>query len=354
MEPFAFQTLPQRVVFGSGTVAAIGDEIERLGHGRAMVLSTPEQAATAETIAEDLGGLCVGVFSGAAMHTPVYVTEAALSHAMALNADCLVSIGGGSTTGLGKAIALRTNLDQIVIPTTYAGSEATPILGETADGEKTTRRSSKILPEVVVYDTDLTLGLPIRLSVTSGLNAIAHAIEALYTQDRNPIISLLAAEGIRALGRALPKVVTEPKNREARSDALYGAWACGTCLGAVGMALHHRICHVLGGSFDLPHSETHAVILPHATAFNETVVGPLLRPAARAIAVDELGPGLYDLSLNLGAPITLKQIGMLEAGLDRAADLIVDRPYWNPRPADRRSVRQLLDDAYFGRRPSLH
>jgi alcohol dehydrogenase class IV len=354
MEPFVFQPLPQRVVFGSGTLAAIGDEVERLGRSHAIVLSTPEQASSAEAIVSDLGGLCVGMFTGATMHTPLWVTEAAMQEVLALDADCLISIGGGSTTGLGKAIALRTDLDQIVIPTTYAGSEATPILGETVDGAKTTLRSARVLPEVVVYDIELTLGLPVDLTVTSGLNAMAHAIEALYTQDRNPIISLLAAEGLRALGLALPKVAADPKNRGARSDALYGAWACGTCLGAVGMALHHRICHVLGGSFDLPHSDTHAVILPHSTAFNEATAAGLLRPAARAIRVEELGPGLYDLSLRLGAPMTLKQIGMLEASLDRAADLIVDKPYWNPRPADRRDIRQLLDDAYFGRRPRLH
>jgi len=351
MEPFAYQALSQRVVFGSGTLAAAGDELERLGHRRAMVLSTPQQADSARTLADSLRELSAGVFSGATMHTPVEVTETALAAVKAAGADCLIALGGGSTTGLGKAIALRTGLDQIVIPTTYAGSEATPILGETAEGKKTTQRGMAILPEVILYDVDLTLTLPAGLSVTSGINAIAHAVEALYTKDRNPVISILAAEGIRALAGALPRVVADPRNREARSDALYGAWACGTCLGAVGMALHHRICHVLGGSFDLPHAETHTVILPHTAAFNEVAVPELLQPAARALGTARLGSGLYDFAQKLGAPMTLREIGMPESGLDRAAEMVVANPYWNPRPASRDEIRQLLDDAFFRRRP---
>ena len=186
------------------------------------------------------------------MHTPVDATEKALAVVRERAADALVAVGGGSTTGLGKAIALRTDLPQIVLPTTYAGSEMTPILGETSGGAKTTQRSPKVLPEVVIYDVDLTLGLPPAVSATSGMNAIAHAVEALYAKDRNPVISMMAEEGISALARSLPRISADPHDREARSGALYGAWLCGTCLGAVGMALHHKLCHVLGGMFDLP------------------------------------------------------------------------------------------------------
>ena len=354
MEPFVYQSQPQRVVFGSGTLADAGAELERLGHQRAIVLSTPQQAASASSLAANLGTLCAGSFTGAAMHTPIGVTEIAMAEVKGAGADCIISLGGGSTTGLGKAIALRTGLDQIVIPTTYAGSEATPILGETAGGKKTTQRSSAILPEVILYDIELTMSLPVMLSVTSGLNAIAHAIEALYTQERNPIISILAIDGIRSLAAALPQIVSDPLNREARSDALYGAWACGTCLGAVGMALHHRICHVLGGTFDLAHSETHAVILPHVAAFNEAAVPDLLRPAAAAVGTGQVGLGLYDFAKSLSAPMTLADLGMPEADLDRAAEMVVANPYWNPRPASREDVRRLLDDAYYGRRPNLH
>jgi len=263
----------------------------------------------------------------------------------------VVSLGGGSTTGLGKAIALRTDLPQIVVPTSYAGSEATPILGETENGIKATKRDNKILPEVIVYDVDLTLTLPASMTVTSGMNAIAHAVEALYTQDRNPIISMLAQQGIEALVRALPAIHADSNDREGRSDALFGAWACGTCLGAVGMALHHKLCHVLGGSFDLPHAETHTVILPHATAHNERAVADLLAPVAKALGADSAGGGLWDFAKGLDAPMTLAEIGMEEADLDRAADLACANPYWNPQPMVRDEIRQLLDDAFWGRRP---
>jgi alcohol dehydrogenase class IV len=286
------------------------------------------------------------------MHTPVEVTEQAMQKVRETGADCTVALGGGSTTGLGKAIALRTDLPQIVIPTTYAGSEATPILGETKDGLKTTQRSPKILPEVIVYDVDLTLTLPVGLSATSGMNAIAHAVEGLYTQDANPIVSLMAEEGVRALASALPKIAADPGDREARSDALYGAWLCGVVLGSVGMALHHKLCHTLGGTFDLPHAETHTVVLPHAAAYNAPAAPEAMARVARALGATDAPQGLYDLAKRLGAPLALRDIGMPEDGLDRAADLAVANPYWNPRPIDRAGVRRLLGDAFYGRRPA--
>jgi maleylacetate reductase len=268
-------------------------------------------------------------------------------------ADCVVSLGGGSTTGLGKAIALRTDLPQIVIPTTYAGSEATPILGETERGRKTTQRSPKVLPEVVLYDVELSMTLPVALSVTSGLNAIAHAVEARYARERNPIISLLAVEAGRALVSALPRIVKDPRDRSARSDALYGAWAAGTCLGAVGMALHHKICHVLGGTFNLPHAETHSVILPHAAAYNEAAAADLLQPIADLLG-GSTGGGLYAFAQKLGAPNSLEALGMKRDGLEQAADEIVASPYWNPRPVEREGVRRLLEDAFEGRPPQTN
>jgi maleylacetate reductase len=351
MHAFVYTGLPSRVVFGSGTLERVTEEVRRLGCERALVLSTPQQTAPASALAGRLGGLCVGTFTKAAMHTPTAITEEAVALVRAENADCTIALGGGSTTGLGKAIALRTGLHQIVIPTTYAGSEATPILGETASGQKTTQRTLKVLPEVIIYDVDLTLTLPAALSVTSGMNAIAHAVEALYSEEANPIISLLAHEGIAALARALPIIVTRPADRDARSDALYGAWACGVCLGSVGMALHHKLCHVLGGSFDLPHAETHTVILPHATAYNEQAAAAPLRRVAQMLQSASAADGLFDLARRLDAPVSLKEIGMPADGLDRAADLAVASPYPNPRPLEREAILALLDDAFHGRRP---
>jgi alcohol dehydrogenase class IV len=353
MQPFTYVGAPSRVVFGFGTLDRIPEEVKALGCSRALVLSTPQQAGDASSLSERLGTLSAGVFSEAAMHTPVEVTERAMQAVRDSGADCTVALGGGSTTGLGKAIALRTDLPQIVVPTTYAGSEATPILGETKDGLKTTQKSPKILPEVIVYDVDLTLTLPAGLSAASGMNAIAHAVEGLYTQDANPIVSLMAEEGVRALGAALPRIVRDPADREARSDALYGAWLCGVVLGSVGMALHHKLCHTLGGTFDLPHAETHTVVLPHAAAYNAPAAPEAMARAARALGAAHAPTGLYDLAKGLGAPIALKDIGMPEAGLDRAADLAVANPYWNPRPVERPAIRALLDDAFWGRPPRV-
>jgi maleylacetate reductase len=347
---FTYAGAPARIIFGNGASAHVGEWIEKLGCRRAIVLSTPAQAGHAEELAASLGALAAGTFTGAAMHTPVEVTEEALSKVATAKVDCLVSLGGGSTTGLGKAIAYRTDLPQIAVPTTYAGSEVTSILGQTEKGAKTTLRDPRVLPEVVIYDAELTLGLPVAMSVTSGLNAVAHAAEGLYADDRNPITTLMAAEGLRAMKEALPAVVKAPRDRDARSEALYGAWLCGSVLGAVAMALHHKICHTLGGSFDMPHAETHAIMLPHTIAFNAVAVPELLAPVDKIFGGPP-GAGLYDFAKSIGAPTALRDLGLAEADLDRAAEIATKSPYANPRPIDRQSMRALLQDAWEGVRP---
>ena len=351
MQPFVYNSLPGKVVFGRGTLAQVGEEVRALGCSRALVLTTPRQEGVGQALAAQLGDLAAGIFSGAAMHTPVEVTERAMAAVSETGADCVVAIGGGSTTGLGKAIALRTDLPQVVIPTTYAGSEATPILGQTENGVKTTQRGAKILPEVILYDVDLTLTLPPALTVTSALNAIAHSVEGLYSPDANPLISLLAEDGIRALVSALPRIVAQPSNVEARSDALYGAWACGVTLGVVGMALHHKICHTLGGTFDLPHAETHSVILPHAMAYNARAAADAMAKVARAIGKDDAPRGMWDLSKQLGAPMTLAELGMPRDGIARAVELALANPYWNPEPLEAGRLTTLLEGAWEGRPP---
>lgn len=351
-EPFTLTLNPGRIIFGAGRIDALPAVLEGLGIRRALVLSTPNQANDAHRIATRLGGSAVGVFGGARMHTPVETTEEALRVARSNDADGLVSFGGGSTTGLGKAIALRTDLPQVAIPTTYAGSEVTPILGQTEGGRKTTMRDPKVLPEAVIYDPDFTLELPVGMTVTSGLNAIAHAAEGLCSSERNPISTLMAIEGMRALAGGLPTIVATPRDTGARSDALYGAWLCGTVLGTVGMAIHHKICHTLGGSFDLPHAETHAVMLPHTIGFNAQAVPDLLAPVGEIFGGSP-GAALFDFAKGLGAPLTLAEIGMKRADLDRAAELATATPYPNPRALTRADIRALLEDAFTGRRPDM-
>lgn len=348
MNPFIYNALPTRVVFGRGTRAQTPFELERLGRGRAVVVATPEQAASAHDLAALLGAACVGVFAEAAMHTPVEVTARALDFVSQLQADVIVAVGGGSATGLSKAIALRTDLPQMVLPTTYAGSEATPILGETDAGRKTTQRTLKVLPEVVIYDVDLTLTLPAALTATSGMNAIAHAVEALYAQDANPIASILAEQAIGLFAPALRAIMRDPLDQAARSDALYAAWACGTCLGLVGMSLHHKLCHVLGGSFGLSHAATHAIVLPYAAAFNSRAAPDAMGRIARALNRPDAAEALQELNRDLGTPPSLQALGLSEGDLSHAADLAVANPYWNPAPVTRKGVLDLLRAAYLG------
>jgi maleylacetate reductase len=337
-----------RVVFGIGAVAALADEIDRLSLRRVLVLSTPEQRETALDIAGAIHGRIGGVFAEARMHVPIEVATRARAYAREIGADGALAIGGGSTVGLGKAIALETGLPVVAVPTTYAGSEMTTIYGLTQDAVKTTGRDDRVLPKTVVYDPMLTVSLSPALSAVSGLNAIAHAVEGLYAVDANPIVTMLAEECIRALASALPVVVRTPDDLEARSACLYGAWLGGTVLGAVSMALHHKLCHTLGGTFDLPHAETHAVVLPHALEFNAPSAPDAMVRIARALGTADAVEGLHALARRLNIPTSLRELGMRAEDLDRAADLAVTVPYPNPRPFDRAAIRALLERAYGG------
>ena len=351
MEPFKDSALSARVVFGSDTLGQLPDELARIGRTRALIVSTPQQQSQAEQVRDLLGDSAAAIFPGAAMHTPVEVTAEALRIVEDERIDCVVAIGGGSTTGLSKAIAYRTDLPQIVIATTYAGSEMTPILGQTEDGVKTTLTDQKVVPEVVIYDVRLTLTLPPDISGTSGINAIAHGVEALYAKNKNSATSSMAVEGIEKLARALPLIARNPQDLDARTDALAGASLCGRCLASVGMALHHKLCHTLGGSFDLPHAETHTAVLPHATAYNAEADPQAMQQITRALGSQSAPKGLYDLGHAVNAKMALRDLGLLESDLDSAADLAVQKPYWNPRPIERDAIRELLDRAWSGKPP---
>lgn len=351
-EDFTATSAAVRVRFGAGVRHKVGEEMEAMGLARALILTTPQQAETGAEFAGRLGAKAVGVYSGAAMHTPVAISEEATARARELGADCVVAVGGGSTTGLGKAIALRTDLPQIVVPTTYAGSEATGILGQTEGGRKTTITTPKVQPEVILYDAELVRTLPVAMTVTSALNAMAHAAEGLYAQNRSPISTLMALEGLRAFRDALPRVLENPDDLTARGETLYGAWLCGTVLGTVGMALHHKLCHTLGGSFDLPHAETHSVILPHAIAYNEAAAARELAPLAEIFGAATAGRALHDFAVRMKAPLALRDLGMKEADLDRAAGIATQNPYWNPRPIEAGALRRLLQNAWSGAAPA--
>jgi alcohol dehydrogenase class IV/protocatechuate 3,4-dioxygenase beta subunit len=353
MRSFSYLPNPARVVFGAGTSGRVRDEVERLGHSRVLLLASPELSEAAARVAEALGSLVVARFDGAAMHTPVEVTEQAVAALREHSADCVVAIGGGSTTGLAKALALRMGVDQVILPTTYAGSEVTPVLGETSGGLKTTRSSPDILPETVIYDVDFTLNLPLPMTVASAVNALAHAVEALYSPDANPVVDAMALEAISGIARALPLVTADPSDVDARGELLQGAWLAGTCLGAVGMGLHHKLCHTLGGTFGLPHAETHTVILPHAMAYNAPAVPDVMRRIAGALGVTDAPSGVFDLISAAGGPTSLRELGMSGDDLGKAAELATAKPYPNPRELTTPGIEALLEEAWRGRRPAI-
>jgi alcohol dehydrogenase class IV len=351
MHTFTYQAQPSRVIFGVDSLERAPDEIDRLALRRPLILHSPHSKDTATALGALLGDRLAGLYAGAAAHISIAAAEAARVAARALNADGIVAIGGGSTIGLAKAIALEAATPIIAMPTTYSGSEMTPIWGLTQDGEKRTGRALVALPRVAIYDPRVTLDVPPHVAGPSGINALAHCVEALYAPDTNPIVTLMATEGIRALHAALPRVVASPRDVEARADALYGAWLAGASLGAVSMGLHHKLCHVLGGSFNLPHAETHAVILPHVIYYNREAAPAAMRQIAGALGTSDAARGVFDLSASLGAPTNLRDIGLREHDLDRVAEIAIQSPYANPAPITQAGIRRLLDDAYYGRVP---
>jgi maleylacetate reductase len=353
MRAFTYDGLPGRVVFGVGSIGRLPEEIDRLGAGRVLLIVDPMTKAVGEDLAEALGARCAGIFTDVQPHVPIEAVEAARETAKASGADCAVTVGGGSTTGFGKAIALESEIATIAIPTTYAGSEMTPIYGITSDGMKRTGRDLRVLPKTVIYDPVLTTSLPASVTGPSGMNALAHCVEALYAKDENPITSLMAEEGIRAIARGIRGSVSRPEDLDARSDALYGAYLAGAALAVVGMAIHHRICHVLGGTYGLAHGDANSVILPHAAAFNREAAPDALARAAAALGGEDAASALFDFAVSIHAPTSLAALGMREEDLEEAARLVAEHPPWNPRPVVAPDILALLQDAYRGQRPSL-
>ena len=355
MQPFTYDALPGRVVFGPGTAQArLADEVSRLGASRLLLITTPRAAALARELAAPLGGRVAGVCTGVREHVPAEVAEAARQQAAETGADALLSIGGGSATGTAKAVALTTGLPVIAIPTTYAGSEVTPVWGLTEGDRKTTGTDPRVLPRVVLYDPDLTVSLPAGLTAASGLNALAHCAEAFWAPGRNPVTALAAAEGVRVLAQALPLAVKDGADLAARGDLLYGAYLAGTAFGVAGAGLHHKICHVLGGRYGLPHAQTHAIVLPYVMALNLPGAPDAAARISQALdeaGLDPAGPAaaVQALAARLGLPGGLRDIGLREDQIDEAARLIEPAvPADNPVPAGAAELRTLLRAAWAG------
>ncbi|GAA4103327.1 maleylacetate reductase [Nocardioides kongjuensis] len=348
MTGFVHDALPMRVVFGSGALDRVAEEVDRLGLRRVLVLSTPRQGALAARVTDLLGERAAGTFDGARMHVPVETVAAAVAVVEELGADGCLAIGGGSTIGLAKALSLRLGLPSVAVPTTYAGSEMTPVWGLTEHGRKTTGRDPVVLPGSVVYDPDLTHALPAAVSGPSGLNAIAHAVEALYAPNGTPVVGAMAERGVRDLAAALPQVVADGSDGAARSLALEGAWLCGACLGATTMGLHHKLCHVLGGMLDVPHAETHAIVLPHVAAFNLPAAPEADAVLRRALGTDDVPAALLSLGAAVGVPDGLQALGVRHEDLARVADEVLAAPYSNPVAPTRADLEAILDAAWRG------
>jgi maleylacetate reductase len=353
MRSFVYDALPGRIVFGLDALSRLPGEVDLVSGDRAFVVTDQGTKEIADRAVDALGDRVVGTFTDIQLHVPADGVEHATGVATTHRSNCVVTVGGGSTTGYGKVIALNAGLPLIAVPTTYAGSEMTPIYGITSDGRKHTERDLRVLPKAVIYDPALTVSLPPEVTGPSGMNALAHCVEALYAKDQNPISSIVAEEGIRALATGIPGSIRSPGDLEARSDALYGAFLAGAALAAVGMAIHHRICHVLGGTFGLAHGDVNSVVLPHAASYNREVAPEALARAARALDASDAPTALFDLAMEIGAPTSLSQLGMNERDLDRVAELVIDPPPWNPRPVRLDDIRALLQDAFVGRRPEV-
>ena len=348
---FAYKALPWNVLFGAGYLARLPKELDKLSLKKALVLTTPNQAEAGERIVTLLGARAVGLFDRAVMHVPTATADAATTTASERGADCTVALGGGSTTGLGKALAAKIGLPNIVIPTSYAGSEMTNIWALTDQGRKTTFRDDKVVPTLTLYDPELTLTLPPKFAGASGLNAIAQAAVNVATDKPNPIISTMAAEAVRALYQSLPVIMRDPDNIEARSEALYGACLAGAALGAGETSLHHKLCHTFGGAFDTPHAETHAILLPHSIAYNAAATKAGTTKLAAAMNTENAPQAIFNLLQTIGGPTALKDIGVKEDDLDRAAQMTLEKPFHNAEPVTAPRLRQLLQNAYEGRPP---
>ncbi len=356
---FTYEARPQRVVFGPGRRREVAAEVDHLGRSRAVLIS----GATSEIgdeLAGVLGGRLAGRWDEFVQHVPVELAERARAFVDEREADVVVTVGGGSATGLAKAIALSHRLPIVAVPTTYAGSEQTPIYGLTGGRDKQTGKDPVVQPVSVVYDTELTLVLPPEVTGPSAFNALAHSVEGMYAEGHNPVTTALALEACRAIARSLPDVMERPTDLAARGELLYGAYLSGVVLGATSAGLHHKIAHVLGGTYDLVHADAHSVLLPHVVAFNATAVADEFARLADALGDpgDDPAVALWELAAASHVPTALADLKSQHEGVALGPDDLADvaervaaEAPPNPRPVESRELLALLEAAYEGRRP---
>ncbi|GAB04545.1 maleylacetate reductase [Gordonia amarae NBRC 15530] len=351
---FDHTTLGQRILFGSGQAADnVRLAAEGFGAGASRILLIAD--AFAAEIADAVVGkvAVVARISDIVQHVPAGNARAAVSVATESGADAVVSIGGGSAVGLAKIIARDLHLPVIAVPTTFAGSEATDVWGQTENNRKVTGSDPHVLPKVVVYDATLSRSLPGQLAVASGLNAVAHAVDGFWAPRADPINKALGTEGLRALIPGLRALGADPDDLAAREQTLYGAYLAAVAFASAGSGLHHKICHVLGGAYGLSHSETHAIVLAYVTALNAPAAADAAQRISQALGKPDPATGLFELRRDLGVVGSLAELGMPESGIDDAvAPILAAAPVSNPVPATEENITALLRKAWAGEDPT--
>lgn len=350
---FSHTTLGQRVLFGAGQAARhVAEEVHRLNAQRVMLIASASKRKLAQRVAAEID--VVVNYDNVVMHVPIEVAQDARQVARENAVDLLVCVGGGSTTGLAKAIALDTKLPIIAVPTTYSGSEATNVWGLTEAARKTTGIDDVVLPATVIYDAELTMSLPVELSVASGLNGMAHCIDSMWGPRANPINQALAAEGISALAAGLPAIVQDAQDLAGREQLLYGAYLSAVAFTSAGSGLHHKICHVLGGTYNLPHAQTHATVLAYVLAFNMDAAPDARDRIAKAFGAEDALEGLQRLRAQLNAPAKLADYGFTADDIAEAVEIILPAvPANNPRPVTTENLTVLLQTALVGDDPTF-
>jgi alcohol dehydrogenase class IV len=348
---FEVNLLPIRALFGNGQRSSLPERLRELAIAKPLLVGTAAAATRHRDVVALLDGSALATFFDAEAHCPAPIVERCRQRYREAGCDGVVAIGGGSTLGLGKILAADDGAKFVALPTTYSGSEMTPLFGRKVGREKRVRRDPRCRPELVIYDAALTAGLPRRVAVSSGMNSVAHAVEALYPQSPNPLAALLAEQALRAHRDGLREIASGSPTPYGLDTAQYGGFLGGVLVSMCGIALHHRLCHVIGGLFDLPHGETNSVVLPHAVAYNLPAI-----PAARAVIERVFGGAdaaraLFDFARSIDAPQSLRALGMPEAGIDTAVETLLAHGGWNPRPLDRSGISSLMRSAFEGRRP---
>lgn len=351
---FTYRALPWNLRFELGAFAQLAKEVDGLGYRRALILATPHQAGLAQSALQNLGPAAVGIFDQARIHVPTETVEEAAVLADRLDADCSIAIGGGSTTGLGKALALRYGLRNVAVPTSYAGSEMTNIWGITDAGKKITGRDNTVVPDLVIYDPELTLSLKPDFAAASGMNALAQAAVNVATDSFNPIVSSMSLQAVELLATALPALIDRPRDLELRSEMMLGACLAGAALGTGKTGLHHKLCHVLGGMLNTPHAQTHAILLPHSVAYNAAAIPNATHRLAKVLGVDNAALGLFELARSIDIPTGLSAIGVIKKDLERVASLTASSDFSNPAPIIRDRILELLINAFHGYPPTAN